>query len=73
MARRASRRPFAAHIIGGVQHGAGDIGSAIEALVAQQPVEFALHLLVVAVESQPHARVAIEHHDPHAVVYCRVR
>ncbi len=60
---------LAADVVGGVEHGAGDIGSAIKALLAKQTVEFALHVLRIAVKRQPHARIAIEDHDAHAVVF----
>jgi hypothetical protein len=60
---------FALDIVRGVEHGAGDICSAIEALLAKQAVKFLPHRLRAAVERQSHTRGSIEDHDAHPVFF----
>src|ERR1700693_4510085 len=42
--------PLPPDVVGGVEHGSGDIGAAVESLVAKQPVKPALHFLAAIVK-----------------------
>ncbi len=57
-----------ADVIGGVEHASGDVGTAVEAFLAEEIVKFAIHSIADVAELRADAGVAVEDHDSDAVL-----